>query len=192
MNRKGFTLVELLAVITILSLLMIVAVPSALNFQENMRKKMFCSKVETVERAAKIYGNDVKETIKGDKISERKCSNITGENTSSCQFITINTLMAKGYLKKEVNNVRKDENGKPLYDEFYDPRNYHSMKMDYVIVYVDNDRAYARYVYKNLKDSQYCNPEDAEKKAIDGSKIFGYYYEDEHEASEEHGKVEMW
>ena len=66
MNNKGFTLIELLAVVTIISILTIIAVPSAFTFQENMKKKMFCSKVETIERSARLYGNDVKETIKGD------------------------------------------------------------------------------------------------------------------------------
>ena len=203
MDNKGFTLIELLAVITIISLLTIVAVPSALTFQENMKKKMFCTKVETIERAARLYGEDVKETIKGDKIIERKCSVITKSNSESCQYITINTLLAKGYLKKEANAIRKDDRGKPIYDEFYDPRTFASMKNDYVIVFIENERAYARYVYKNLNDSEFCNKEDAEKKAIDPSKKYGYYYEEppgsvpdpDNEGEviyNEHGKVSFW
>ena len=183
MNKKGFTLVELLAVITIISLLMIVAVPSALNFQENMKKKMFCSKVDTIERAGRLYGGDVTETIKGDKIPERKCSLVTGTASAACQFISVNTLMAKGYLKKELNNTRKDAK---VYDEFYDPRDFRSMKSDYVIVYIDNDKAYAKYVFKTKDDSEYCNKGDAEKKTANPSKVFGYYY------MGTDGKVKIW
>ena len=191
MNNKGFTLVEILAVITIITLLTIVAVPSAMTFQENMKRKMFCSKVETVERAGRMYGNDVMETIKGDKIPERMCSVITETSSSACQFITINALLSKGYLKKEVNAVRKDGD-KKIYDEFYDPRNWVSMKNDYVVVYVDNERVYAKYVYKNLNDSKTCNKEDAEKKEANESKIFDYYYEEEHDVTDAHGKVMVW
>ena len=185
MDKKGFTLVELLAVITIISLLTVVAVPSALTFQENMKKKMFCSKVETIERAGRMYGGDVLETIKGDRITERKCTTATVNfNKSSCQFITVKTLLVKGYLKKEKNNGIRT--GKPVYDEFYDPRNFASMKNDKIIVYVENERAYSRYVYKNKKDSEFCNKEDAERKVADPSKNFGYYYKGST------GKVEMW
>ena len=60
------------------------------------------------------------------------------------------------------------------------------MKQDYVIVYIEEERPYARYVYKNLVDSEFCNKEDAEKKADDPSEIFGYYYENEI------GKVSVW
>ena len=62
------------------------------------------------------------------------------------------------------------------FNEFYDPRNFKSMKNDYVIVYIENNRAYARYVYKTKKDSELCNKEDAERKVANPTKIFGYYY----------------
>ena len=192
MNNKGFTLIELLAVVTIISILTIIAVPSAFTFQENMKKKMFCAKVETIERSARLYGNDVKETIKGDKIIERKCSVITHSSSEACQYITINTLLAKGYLKKEANALVKDDKNKPIYDEFYDPRTFASMKDNYVVVYIENGRAYARFVYSNLADSEFCNKEDAEKKAIDSSKTYGYYYEEDHASDVPHGKVSIW
>jgi len=149
MKSKGFTLIELLAVITIISILTVVAVPSALNFQENMKKKMFCSKIETVEAAAQTYGNDVLETIENDKISSVKCS-----FKSSCQNINVRLLLTKGYLKKEENAIVEDK-----YDEYYDPRTYRSMLDDNIIVYVDNNRVYSKYVYQSLKDLQLCNSE---------------------------------
>lgn len=191
MNNKGFTLIEILAVITIITLLTVVAVPSALVFQENMKKKMYCSKVDTIERAGRLYGSDVKETIKGDKIAERSCSLVMESGMSSCQFISINALMAKGYLKKELDHVKSTDD-KKVYDEFLDPRTWVSMKNDYVLVYVDNERVYAKYVYKKIDDSRYCNKEDAEIKDANPSKVFNYYYEEEHDASVSHGKVKVW
>ena len=178
MNNKGFTLIELLAVITIITMIAVVAVPSALVFQNNMRKKMYCSKVDIIERGAKMYGEDVIETIKGEKVLESKCNKI-GVSLDSCQFVTINSLLAKGYLKKEKNNtVSESEGTAVIYDEFYDPRNYRSMKRDYVIVYIENNRAYARYVYENLSDLEYCNKDEVERKRANPSKIFGLFYKD--------------
>ena len=40
-NRKGFTLVELLAVITIISLILTIAVPKVLDTIDNSRKETF-------------------------------------------------------------------------------------------------------------------------------------------------------
>jgi len=48
MNKKGFTLVELLAVMIILSVILLIAVPNILNIIEDSRLKSFRIKVETV------------------------------------------------------------------------------------------------------------------------------------------------
>ena len=48
-DRKGFTLVELLAVIVILAIIMIIAIPSVLNTLEIARKKTF------IEYVTKVY-----------------------------------------------------------------------------------------------------------------------------------------
>ena len=50
--RKGFTLVELLAVIVILAIIMIIAIPSVLGTMTTARKKSFCEYVTKVYMAA--------------------------------------------------------------------------------------------------------------------------------------------
>ena len=48
-KRKGFTLVELLAVIVILAIIMIIAIPSVLDTLDTARKKTF------IEYVFKVY-----------------------------------------------------------------------------------------------------------------------------------------
>ena len=52
-NKKGFTLVELLAVIAILAILVIIALPNVLELFETARKNSFRNEVNEVYKAAK-------------------------------------------------------------------------------------------------------------------------------------------
>lgn len=55
MKKKGFTLVELLAVITILGVIMIIAVPSYNRYIENARKKKCDADKMAIIDAGKAY-----------------------------------------------------------------------------------------------------------------------------------------
>ena len=61
MNSKGFTLVELLAVITIMGVLMLVAIPAVSRTIENTRRDTFMN-------TAKSYINAVKNSVAADEI----------------------------------------------------------------------------------------------------------------------------
>ncbi len=52
-NRKGFTLIEILATIVILGILLIIAVPSASNIIKNSKKKTFFVSVSNIVNAIK-------------------------------------------------------------------------------------------------------------------------------------------
>ncbi len=51
-SKKGFTLVELLAVIAILAILVIIAIPNVINLYRNARKNTFKSDVQSIIRAS--------------------------------------------------------------------------------------------------------------------------------------------
>lgn len=57
-SKKGFTLVEVLAVICILGALVAIAVPSVIFVSNKLKTKMYCTKLETIESSAKLYGQD--------------------------------------------------------------------------------------------------------------------------------------
>ena len=66
MNKKGFTLVELLAVLVIMGIIMTIAVPSVFKISSNMKVRYFCEKVSDIEKAALQYAQD----NYGDKVQE--------------------------------------------------------------------------------------------------------------------------
>ena len=53
MNKKGFTLVELLAVISILVILVIVAMPNVLKMFRQSKQKSFYNEVATIKNEIK-------------------------------------------------------------------------------------------------------------------------------------------
>ena len=55
LNKKGFTLVELLVVLVILAVIMSIAIPSVTSSIERSKDKQKKAKIELIESAAEIY-----------------------------------------------------------------------------------------------------------------------------------------
>ena len=88
-NNKGFTLVELMAVIVVLAIIIAIAVPSAITISHKIKIKMYNTKVDMILSSAKIYGQDNPDKVGADD----KCSN-GGK-------VLVSTLVSKGYIKKD-------------------------------------------------------------------------------------------
>ncbi len=125
MNKKGFTLVELLAVIVLLVLLVTIAVPSSLNLSKKIKENMFCSKINDIETTAKLYGEDRRSSLTG---------NIDGYKGNN---ISVKNLVESGYL-------RRDQDIDPL---IIDPRDnksdaLYNMQLG---IYIKNNRVYVKF-----------------------------------------------
>ena len=97
MNKKGFTLVELLAVIAILAILVLVAVPNVLGMFNNAKKDTFATETKDMIRIAQQqylanFGKYTNYAIKDSKVSEAAdaasvttvdCENNPADYTSS-------------------------------------------------------------------------------------------------------------
>ncbi len=142
-KNKGFTLVELLAVIVILAIVSLIAVPSVNGLLRKNRTNMFCKKVESIEAAAKYYAQD--------NLSDLA----TDSKMVIANKIPIRLLVEKGYLKKDSDNCTVGSNC------VTDPRDKSSLDNNYIDIYSENNRLYGRYLY---------NSEDADAK-ICGEKV---------------------
>ena len=56
MNKKGFTLVEILATIVLIGLLFGLAVPGVNRIRDNMNKKALNTKIQLIEQAGVLWG----------------------------------------------------------------------------------------------------------------------------------------
>lgn len=79
MNKKGFTLIELVVVIVLLGLLMTIAIPSSFKLANKVKVKAYDTKVKIIEDAAKAYGQNNLSIVR------RGYSSLTNKNYS-CTF----------------------------------------------------------------------------------------------------------
>ena len=90
MNKKGFTLVELLAVIAILAILVIIALPNVLKMFNDAKKNSFLTETKTIySEVSKKY---ISESMKGNKLSYVSSEDdtkleMTGRDLQYCVFL---------------------------------------------------------------------------------------------------------
>ena len=96
MNKriKGFTLVELLAVIVILSLLLLLAVTTVSSQFKNSKDELYDTQLNNVKLAAEMWGSDNK--VKLNSISD-------------CVTLTLGYLKDEGYVDANNKNTYTGE-----------------------------------------------------------------------------------
>ena len=105
MNKKGFTLVEVLAVILILGLLVTIVYPIVVETINSSKEKAYNSEIEIIKKAAKVYALD--------KESEGANSSVLPNLRDDAQpkYVLISVLISEGYIADEElqnNELLKD------------------------------------------------------------------------------------
>ena len=80
-NKKGFTLVELIAVIAILSILLVMALPQVLELFNDSREGAFITQVQSIYRAAEEQYVSDQLLPNVDSTATRYCRDATNSNT---------------------------------------------------------------------------------------------------------------
>lgn len=128
MNKRGFTLVELLAVLVIMIIIMVIAIPSIIGLMNKSKTKMFCEKVDNIVSSAKLYGEDHIDEI-GNGLE-----------------ISVKDLIKTNYVKKENSDCNYDDASKPC---ITDPRSKATMDNETLTLTIKNKRAYATFNFKS-------------------------------------------
>ena len=92
MNQKGFTLVEIIGVLTILTLIVLVAFPNILGAMTKTEEKMDEATETLLITNAKNYWND---------------TTIMAEGSNYC--VRIKTLIKQNYTKTPISTVKKEK-----------------------------------------------------------------------------------
>ncbi|MBR5662831.1 MAG: type II secretion system protein [Bacilli bacterium] len=135
MNKKGFTFVELLAVIALISIVLLIAIPTIRYADKKFHQKDYNTKIELILNAAKEYGDDYKEII----LYSSNGSTYTDPDTNNSYpavTVTVRDLLNNGYVTKD-NDIKGND--------ILDPRDDSSMLDKSITIYIKNNRAYAKY-----------------------------------------------
>lgn len=111
MNNKGFTLVELLAVLVILIIILTIAIPSITSSIERNKENMLSKKIDIIETSMEAYVDLYKNKIKYTEFKNGQCSiNIiklkdTGILKDS-DMIDSDGNEIKGYIYYDISNKK--------------------------------------------------------------------------------------
>ena len=94
MNKKGFTLTEILLAIAIIAIILIIAVPSIIKISSSIKAREFETKKTLILSAAESYGKNNQDIF---------------GNASQVE-ITVGNLMQDGYVSIDASNNESDCN----------------------------------------------------------------------------------
>lgn len=129
MKNKGFTLVELLAVVVLLGLIALITIPVITNTMSKQKEKLYYDQLNQLIRAAQNWGTDNNETL-----------NSLNNKCSDDYTITLNQL------RNENGTDNTEEYVSYLDKDFINPKTNENFKDDEISV----------KVYKNNKSYIYC------------------------------------
>lgn len=162
MNKKGLTLIELIAVIAILGILAIIVGPAVLNIRAMVMKNSLDSKIGMIKAAAIEYASDhimeVVTVTEENKDCNKTCiehnASSTEVGTCNCELIgthiLVKNLIDQGYLAGDSED--KDVLLNPFSDE---PLNFSQ-----VFITFDSPDAMKRKLVAYIKDEKSLCPSD--------------------------------
>ena len=133
-NKKGFSLVEILAVIVILAIIIGIAFVSGNAIRQSSLERIVNTKIEQIEQAAILYGQD------NPQILTDTCQ-VDGVDYDYCKVVTVRELIESdgNYFTSETTIT--DESGKHI--DLINDVTGKSMLDDTVQIYRRNNRVYS-------------------------------------------------
>lgn len=152
MNKKGFTLIELIAAITILGILTVLIAPNVIEMRNDVLDKSLQSKIDMIETAAVDYVSEnereflnlksiiIPENYKTDEEIDNYIINGEFEDGSKvynrCVRRTVGGLIEDGYLTGNDKNKTEMKN----------PKNNQSLNGNMICIYFDSDDVMTRKI----------------------------------------------
>ena len=177
MNKKGLTLVELLAVIALIAAITLLAVSSIKGVNKAIKKNILKRKVTLIEEAAELKGHDLLVAVKNSPL----LYNSDGQNVYHCMSFSVSELVSSGYLEKDNDNnclvSSTSSNEKGCIENPVDDNK--SLDLEDVIVYYKNKKIITKLDLDNEEGHSFSNcflyGDANDDKVIDSSDALLYY-----------------
>ncbi len=144
-RRKGFTLVEILAVMVILSIILVLVIPNILHVSQSSTLSLLESKIKTLVSVGEKYGNE--------RINEyQACLSSLSSNELKTQCtLSFDQLLQEGYIDGD------DEDGRVI-----DPTTKKPLAGEILLCYEPSDvQIYGKYVHSD--EDYFCEQKEGSK-----------------------------
>lgn len=139
LNKKGFTLVEILVVIVLLGIIAIIVTPAVINGGDSAKKELLKHKIESIESSAVLYGQGNKDKFN----TACNGNNEPCKDISNCYCydddITVGDLIDKNILNPDQDKEK----------DIINPLTKESLRDEKIVIYSKYGKIYA-YLY-NIK-----------------------------------------
>ena len=161
MNKKGFTLVEILVVIVVLGLIIGIAVPNINKSNRKAKERILLTKIHNIEKAAVLYGQDNrgnfdKTNSTYQNTTHEYCFDSSNNKINDCFYyntnitVNVNTLVIKDSEGKSYINA--DDDSGNIINPLYKTENMNQCKIQ---IYKKYGKIYAVYL-KTDEGSSKC------------------------------------
>ena len=142
MNKKGVTLIELMAVIAIIGMLAIMITPGVISLRNSVLESAYENKVSQIINAAIDYGTENVHELPS-PVSSTYMVGDHSYNKTDCAIRNVQFLLNNGYLN--VSNSYTVNDGERNV-AFTDPRDNSSMNNTLVCIRFDSNNAASREI----------------------------------------------
>ena len=152
MNKKGLTLVELIAVIAIIGILALLVTPGIIALRNNVLNRTLQTRESQIENAAKDYAMENLQLLKS--VVNREITDIDNFKdqydddfnvlNEDCSWITVNGLINNGYLNGSTSYVNTEGGEKE--EQMINPVTGESMNDYMVCMRYDTNDAISRTI----------------------------------------------
>ena len=152
MKNKGFTLIEILAVVAIMGVLIIMIVPGIMAVRSNVLENALENRISMIENAAKDYAqehiNEVKSTVTSSYDGTK------GPN-DNCIYRNVNFLINNGYISSSNTYVVEDDSTEQIREnQVINPVTGTSMNNLRVCIRFDTNDAISRKIITYIVEEQ--------------------------------------
>lgn len=120
MNKRGMTLVELLAVIAIIAMLALIITPAVINIRENLLENTLESKIKNINTAALDYAQEHINELPNHVENEVDENTVNKTSSQDCLIRYVRVLISEGYIagdSEDKSSITNPVNGESLNDK---------------------------------------------------------------------------